>query len=338
MTDFTDEQLKEAEHYLEDSMVESYGPPSKYQPASNNASRCGHPCAFYLWAIRARHEDIPAPDSGMPGIWTLGREAENAAKIALLSEGWNLHKSEVMFEDKDLDIRGKLDWELSRKGHPIWERPRPTEFKGVSGNYMGQLNSFDDCFGSPMHWVRLWPMQVLVYAYMMPDEHPLVCLLLRNKTSAKPRAILEPTEQHFQRLVDMGEVLAEVNGCLRDGGEPNAITYDPVWCKKCDAKHICPTMQQHAYGHPIATLDDATVIEAHAFIWEQGGEAKKAREIAWEEMKSIGKHYGLYKADPGEVRTVLGPTFAFSVSTSAAGKQAFKCQRIVEQGGEVDGG
>lgn len=338
MTEFTDAELREAERYLEDSIVQSYGAPTKYQPSSNNAAKCGHPCAYYLWAVRARHEDLPAPDAGMPGVWALGREHENATKIALLKEGWQLHKSEVMFTDKDLDIRGKLDWELSRPGNAIWEQPRPTEFKGVSGNYWGQLNSFDDCFESPMHWVRLWPMQALIYGYLMPDEHPLVCLLLRNKTSGKCRAILEPCERHFQRLVDMGEVLAEVNAGLRDGTEPSAITYDPAWCKKCDAAHICPTMQSHAYASPVATLDDASVIESHAFIWEQGGEAKKARDIAWDEMKEIGVHYGLF-ADPkpGEVRTVLGDTFSFSVSTSAKGKQTFKCQRLVEQEGEGDG-
>lgn len=332
MNDFTDDNLRDAERFLEGSIVASYGPATKHQPASNNASRCGHPCAYYLWAIRARHEDLPSPDDGLPGIWTLGREAENAGKIALLSEGWKLHKTEVMFEDPDLDIRGRLDWELSHKTHPFWQQPIPTEFKGVSGNYFDQIKTFDDCFDSSMFWVRLWPIQVLLYAYLMPDEHPYVCLLLRNKTSAKPRAILARAEEYFQRLVDMNEVLSEVNVALRDGGEPNCIAYDPVWCKKCDAKHICPTMQHHAFGNPIVALEDPTVIEELALTWEEGSETKKAVAAAWDTMKEHAEHYGLYSGKAGEERSIIGSTFSFTVSRSAKGKATFKVQRIAHEG------
>jgi len=336
--DFTDDDLRDAERFLENSIMESYGPAMKRQPASNNASLVGHPCAYYLWAIRARHEDMPSPDDGLPGIWTLGREAENAAKIALLQEGWKLHKTEVTFEDKDLDIRGRLDWELSHKTHPFWSQPIPTEFKGVSDNYWGKLWSFDDCFESSMKWVRMWPIQPLTYAYLMPDEHPYVCLLLRNKTNARPRAIIERTETHFQRLVDMGEVIGEVNRCLRDEEEPDSITYSPVWCKKCDAAHICPTMQHHAFGNPIAALEDPSVIEDLALTWEAGNETKKAVASAWDEMKEIGRHYGLYDAEPGSERSIIGNQFSFKVIMSAKGKGTFKVERIVALEGTGDGG
>ena len=75
MTDFTDEDLRDAERFLEQSIVDSYGPATKRQPASNNASMVGHPCPFYLWGFRARPADLPPPDAGRPVIWTLGREA-----------------------------------------------------------------------------------------------------------------------------------------------------------------------------------------------------------------------------------------------------------------------
>ena len=243
-----------------------------------------------------------------------------------------------MFEDKDLDIRGKLDWELSHKTHPFWQQPIPTEFKGVSDNYFSNLHSFDDCFESTMKWVRMWPLQPLTYAYLMPDEHPYVCLLLRNKTSAKPKAIIERTDAHFDKLVMMGEVIGEVNACLREEREPQSITYNPVWCKKCDAAHICPTMQHHAFGNPIAALPDPTVIEDLARVWEAGNDTKKEVAAAWDEMKEIGKHYGLYDAAPGQERSVIGSEFSFTVSMSVKGKGTFKVQRIVAETGEADGG
>jgi CRISPR/Cas system-associated exonuclease Cas4 (RecB family) len=338
MTEFTDEDLREAERFLETSIMASYGPALKRQPASNNASMCGHPCAFYLWSLRARHEDLPSPDDGLPGIWAIGREAENAAQIALLQEGWNLHKTQVIFEDKDLDIRGRLDWELSHQTNEFWKQPIPTEFKGVSDNYWGALNSFDDCFASSMKWVRMWPMQVLSYAYLMPEEVPYVCLLMRNKTNARPRAIIERTEEHFQQLVNMGEVIGEVNRCLRDSAEPDPITYSPVWCKKCDAAHICPTMQHHTFGDRIAALEDPTVIEDLARTWERGNETKKEVAAAWESMKEIGRHYGLFEGGAGDERRIIGAEFIFSVSFSAKGKPTFKVERIVAQSGATNGG
>jgi hypothetical protein len=336
--EWTDEDLRAAERELEESIVASYGPAEKWQPKSNNASRCGHPCAYYLWSARARVDDLPGPDEGMPGIWSLGREAEKAAKIALLQEGWDLHSTEVTFEDPDLDLRGKLDWELSRKGGVtgVWDKPIPTEFKGVSANYIKQLNSFEDCFNSSMHWVRLWPMQTLVYAYLMPKERPLVCLLMRNKTNARPKAILARTERYFDRLLAMGEVLAEVNVALRDGTEPTAITYDPTWCKDCDAAHICPTMQKHTYGTKPVVLEDPVVFDGHAINWAAGQAAKKDSETAWEHMKDICRHHGLYDAQPGEERFLVGAAFKGKVKINKAGQGKLTVEPIVIDPAEED--
>jgi len=318
-TEFTDEDLRAAERFLEESVQASYGEPRKYQPQSNNASKCGHPCAWYLWAVRARHEDLPTPDPGMPGLWAIGREHENAAKIALLSQGWNLHRTEVTFEDKDLDIRGRIDWELQHQTHPFWSHPIPTEFKSVSPNYWGNLQTFDDCFESPMPWVRLWPMQALVYSYLMPDEVPHVCLLLRNKVSGRVRAIVERCDRHFHRLVQMGDTLAKVNAALRDEVEPECMPYDPVFCKKCDAAHICPTMQQHTYGNASAILEDPSVIDTYADKWAAGADAKKSSDAAWEELKGICKHYGLYDQGPGAESQVIGGRWVYKVKMNATG-------------------
>jgi len=319
MSDFTDEQLREAERFLEESIIASYGEPRKHQPQSNNASRAGHPCAWHLWAIRARSEDVPTPDRGMPGLWAIGREHEAAMKIALLSQGWNLNRTEVTFEDKDLDIRGRLDWELSHATHPFWQRPIPTEGKSVSGNYFDQLHSFDDCFNSSMPWVRLWPIQALLYAYLMPEDRQYVCLLLRNKVNGWPRAIVERADQHFDKLVTMNEVLSKVNTALRDGSEPDCMPYDPVFCKKCETNHICPTMQSHVYGNATAHLTDPSVIDGYADQWNEGQSHKRLADSAWEEIKSICKHYGLYNQGAGQESSVIGGKWVYTVRMNAAG-------------------
>lgn len=308
------------ERALEDSVQESYGQPRKYQPNSNNASKCGHPCAFYLWAVRSRWEEMPTTDPGLMGVFKIGREAEREIKRSLLQQGWDLTYDEVMFEDKDLDIRGKLDWYLSNPNVPGWENPIPTEFKSVASSYFNKIKSFDDCFTSHMTWVRLWPYQPLVYAYLAPEEWPVVCLLLRNKGNGRVKAIVEKADDYFDRLVEMGEVLAEVNVALADPNSvgPAPMTYQPKWCDGCDAKAICPAMRSVATGGQVAAIDDPTILDELADTYFASKETAKAGDAAWEEMKDHCRHYGAYDGEVGETRSVLGARYLYNVKQNKA--------------------
>jgi len=338
----TDEKamLLDMSRALEDSIHASYGTPTKYQPKSNNASKCGHPCAFFLWAVRKRWEEMPTTDPGLMGVFKIGREAEQEMKRSLLGEGWTLTHDEVMFEDTDLDIRGKLDWYLSNENVEGWEKPIPTEFKSVAASYFAQITSFEDCFRSHMPWVRLWPMQALVYAYLAPEEWPYVCLLLRNKGNGRVKAIVERADDHFERLVEMGEVLADVNAALADPDSvgPDPITYRPLWCDKCNAKAICPVMRsvQHGAGDMVS-LDDPSVIDGLADIHFRSQEAKAAGTAAWDEIKDHCRHYGAYDGDVGEVRTVVGQRYRYSVKQNKT-SATLKIVPLEESGLVVDGG
>ena len=300
---------------LEDSIHDSYGTPTKYQPKSNNASKCGHPCAFYLWAIRVLWEELPTTDPGLMGVYKIGREAEREMKRSLLKQGWVLTHDEVTFEDTDLDIRGKLDWYLSHPDEPLWASPVPTEFKSVAASYFPRITSFEDCFRSPMTWVRLWPFQPLVYAYLAPEEWPYVCLLLRNKGNGRVTPIIERADDHFERLVEMGEVLADVNAALAvpDCDGPAPMTYKPSWCDKCDAKAVCPTMRTVKHGGESVALDDPAALDELADTYFESKGAKTDGEAAWEEMKVHCRHYGAYDGAVGEMRTVIGGRYRYTV-------------------------
>jgi hypothetical protein len=303
------------ERALEKSVHDSYGHPTKYQPMSNNASKCGHPCAFFLWARRALWEEMPSLDPGLLGVFKIGREAEREIKRTLLKEGWTLTHDEVTFEDKDLQIRGRLDWYLSHSYMPGWEEPVPTEFKSVAASYFNQIHTFEDCYRSHMTWVRLWPYQPLVYAYLAPEEWPYVCLLLRNKGNGRVKAIVERADDHFERLVEMGEVLAEVNAAM---GDPNSVgpapmTYRPSWCDNCDAKAVCPTMRHTKTAGQVVVIDDPSVMDDLADVYTAAKEHKAASDAAWDEMKSHCRHYGAYDGAAGETRTVMGERYIFTV-------------------------
>ena len=305
---------------LEESVQDSYGHPTKYQPRSNNASKVGHPCPFYLWAVRARWEEMPTTDPGLMGVFKIGREAEREIKRTLLKQGWNLTYDEVMFEDKDLDIRGKLDWYLSHPDIPAWENPVPTEFKSVASSYFGKINSFDDCFNSHMTWVRLWPYQPLTYAYLAPEEWPLVCLLLRNKGNGRVKAIVERADDHFERLVQMGDVIAQVNVALADPDSvgPSPMSYQPKWCDECDAKAICPAMRSVTTGGRLVAIDDPTILDGLADVHFASKDTKAAGEAAWNEMKEHCRHYGAYDGEVGETRSVLGGRYRYAVKQGKA--------------------
>lgn len=305
----------EMEKALEQSVHESYGKPSKYQPRSNNASKCGHPCPFYLWAVRAKWDEMPSTDPTLMGVFKIGREAEREIKRSLLQEGWNLTHDEVTFEDSDLDIRGKLDWYLSHPNKPGWETPIPTEFKSVASSYFNQIHTFEDCFRSHMTWVNMWPFQPLLYAYMAPEEWPYVCLLLRNKGNGRVKAIVERAEDHFDKLVAMGDVLAEVNEALRDPQSlgPAPMTYRPKWCDDCAAIALCPTMRSTQTGGEMVAIDDPSVLDGLADTWEGSKETKKEGDDAWETMKAHCRHYGAYDGEVGETRTVIGERWMFRV-------------------------
>ena len=302
---------------LEESIRHSWGPPTKWQPKSNNASKAGHPCPFFLWAARARWEDLPAPDVGLMGVFAMGREAETGIKLQLLKEGWKLTHEEVTFEDTGLDIRGRMDWYLSHELHEFWKFI-PTEFKSVAASYFDSIQTFDDLFDMPMRWCRLWPYQVLLYAYLAPEERPYVCLLLRNKGNGQPKAMIVKAEDYYHKLMEMGEVLAEVNVALREGTEPIPMTYDPVWCDDCDAAHICPRMQKRSFagGGPVM-IEAPEKIDAMATTYMGATPQKKVADAAWEQLKLHCKHLGLYDGKPGQTLIAIGATHQYQVKQHA---------------------
>lgn len=310
--------LKAEAERLEKSIRHSWGAPTKWQPKSNNASKCGHPCPFYLWAVRARWEDMPTPDVGLMGVFAMGREAERGIKMQLLQEGWTLTHEEVTFEDADLDVRGRMDWYLSHELHDFWKLI-PTEFKSVAASYFGNINSFDDLFEMPMRWCRLWPYQPLLYAYLAPEERPYVCLLLRNKGNGEPKAFIVKLDDYMDRLVKMGEVLAEVNAALRDGTEPDPMTYDPVWCDDCEALAFCPRMMKRSFaGAGPVQIEDPSKIDAEAERWAAASDAKKVADSSWEKIKRHCDHLGLYDVKPGQTGMAIGGRFQYAVKRGRA--------------------
>jgi len=311
------EDLRAMEAELNASIMASYGPPKKYKPGSNHASKIGHPCAFYLWARRALWQEIPSVDEVVRAIFGLGNEHEKAVSARLLQEGWNVTKAQASFHDEELDIGAKMDFELSHDAKPLWKVPVPTEFKSASDTYFGSINSFDDLFLSSIRWVRLWPTQALFYGHLDEKDHELVALLMRNKTTGVPKTLITEVVEHGEHIEEVEHKLRVVNECLAAEVEAPCIEYDPMWCKDCEAKHVCPAMRSVKIepGHHI--LESSGRIDSVADLYLSTKEDAKANKDAWADLKETVKGLGAWDGKPNTDTVLIGKRYRYTAHRTA---------------------
>lgn len=316
----TREDLVQASEEFGRQIKAAWGPPERWVPKSNPASLCGHPCAFYLWAIRMRPTDLPDPWDGLPGIFKLGKEIERAVVRDIEDGGYEVTYEQVRFDDEALGIVGFIDGYVRKRGHRVFHRPIPMEIKGFSPNNYNDGLSFERMLRAPYWRIRLAPAQLLMYAAMSPEEHELVCFVPRNKSSRRTDPFLEFVDDWKHVLEQVATTLERVNNAMRDGGEPDAIKYDPDWCDSCDAKAICPTMMSLRGGGNISHLVDekldglcSTMIDSHEGHKQYGRSKGK--------VKKYGDGIGLYEVEAvGEIRSVVTNNHRVSVEQKSNGK------------------
>lgn len=321
------EDLREMEAELNSSIVAAYGEGGKYKPGSNHASKIGHPCAFYLWARRALWEEMPTVDPVVRGIFALGREHERAIISILSSEGWNVTKTQASFHDEELDIGAKMDFELSHDLKPLWRTPVPTEFKSASDTYFNTINSFDDLFTCRVKWVRLWPVQAIFYGHLSPQRHELVALLMRNKTTGAPKTLLTETIEHGELIDEVSERLRVVNECLAAGVEAPTMEYDPMWCKDCEAKHVCPAMRSVKIEPGHHMLKESGRIDATAELYFRTKDDAKANSDAWDDLKETIKGLGAWDGAPNTDTVLIGERYKY-IAHRTAKRTTLEVERV----------
>ena len=320
------EDLREMEAELNKSLHEAYGGSNKYKPGSNHASKIGHPCAFYLWAVRAMWKEIPPIDPVKQGIFAIGREHERAVSAYLLSQGWNVTKTQAAFHHDGLDIGAKMDFELSHPLLPLWKDPVPTEFKSASNSYFDTINSFDDLFLSRIKWVRLWPVQALVYGWLDETDHPLVAILMRCKITGRPKTLITETVEHGEMFDALTEKLTVVNECLAADIEAPTMEYSPMWCKGCDCEHICPARKSVKIDCGVHLLEQSTRLDASADAWAASAEASKIHTDAWKDINATVEGLGAKKGPAHTETTLVGRRWRYT-----ARRTAKQCKVTVER-------
>jgi hypothetical protein len=316
----TREDLDRAATEFAEQIRRAWGPPERWVPTSNPASLCGHPCPFFLWALRVRPMDLPEPWDGLPGIFKLGKEIERAVIRDVEEAGYEVTYEQVRFTDDDLGIVGYIDGYVRKRGHAVLHRPVPFEVKGVSPNYYVDATSFERLLAAPYWRMRLAPAQLLTYAAMAPEEHEIVCFIPRNKSNRQTDPFFEFVGDWKHILEQVAEVLTEVNRAMREDDEPWAKRYDPEWCDSCDAKAICPTMMSLRGGGKIAHLIDEK-LDGLCSSMLDGHEGHKLYNRSKAKVKKYADGAGLYDvSELGEIRTIVTNEHRVSVEQKSNGK------------------
>ena len=315
----TREDLDRAATEFAGRIKSAWGPPERWVPKSNPASLCGHPCAFYLWALRMRPTDLPEPWEGLPGIFKLGKEIERAVVRDIEDAGYEVTYEQVRFTDDALGVVGFIDGYVRLRGHEVFHRPVPMEIKGISPNLYADALSFERLLSASYWRMRLAPAQLLMYAAMAPEPHEIVCFVPRNKSNRQTDPFLEFVGDWQHVLEGVAETLTEVNRAMREDDEPWAIKYDPDWCDTCDARAICPTMMSLRGGGNISHLIDEKLDGLCGSMLE-GHEGHKLYNRSKGKVKKFAEGIGLYEVeDVGEMKSVVTSDHRVSVEHKSNG-------------------
>lgn len=313
---------------------ESYGSAERWVPRSNPASTCGHPCAFYLWAQRARPEDMPSPWDGLPRIFAEGKDSEIKVRRKLEDAGYEVTHEQMRFRDEQLDVTGLIDGYIKRPGSKVCARHVPYETKGYSGNNFMHATSFEKMLSAPYWRIRLAPAQVLMYAFMAPEERPVVCFVPRNKSSGEIAPFFEFVEDWFWVLERVSDVLTKVNAALESGTPPEPMLYDPTYCENCDAAAICPRMLSLRGGGNIST-DISEDLDALCLTYSQNKPNRSEFEASLRQIKKYLTGAGVYDsaAEEGQMRTIVTKNHRITV-TRRGGKNYTEIIPLFADGAE----
>jgi len=214
------------------------------EPRGTWASNIGHPCLFYLWATRARWQDATTPDEALMCIFDLGNHYEAYAKDRLRAAGFEILEEQRLYVNEDLNIRGRCDGRIRKADDLAPEALKRrhgvlAEIKGLNDAAWSSVNSIEDMLASSRPWMRKWPHQLAFYVHEAEDDIGLFALI--NKLTGQPKFIVLELEEFNEHLAVAYRRIARVNGYLTLNRQAPALTYDPLYCARCDWAHICPT-------------------------------------------------------------------------------------------------
>lgn len=315
----------------------------KVRPTGNYASKAGHACRFFLYTLRVLYEELPSPTPELLGIFKTGREIEDSVVSDLRQAGFRVTYQQVAFEDKDLQLRGRIDGFLSHpkiremlesRGHklPVNWAGIPMEIKGLHPSYFDSCTDLRTMLKSNKSWVRGYPGQLLLYAYMSKEQNqPLVVMVLRDKASRKTRFLFGWVDEFMDELVRIGENLAAVNEAVSLGTPPEPIQYDSTWCDRCDAAALCPMMMKLKGEGKVTINDSEELNDLLTTIAETQGSAT-VHDSAEARLKKLLETTGHWPDKVGASEVVIAGDCVATVVVKRGPRRSLSVKRLGEAG------
>ena len=197
---------------------------------SNRASDLGSECLRYLVLNRTRWKEKTLHGVRLQTIFDEGKLHEKAVMADLVEAGFTIIEQQRPFDWAKYLISGRIDGKILENNHVY-----PFEVKGYAPATWQKLNTIDDFYKNPHHYVRKVPAQLNLYLLMDEKEEGL--FVLKNKLSGELKEI--PMSLNY----DLGEELIKkaeaINEHVANKTLPDCIPYDEEICGECGFIHIC---------------------------------------------------------------------------------------------------
>jgi hypothetical protein len=296
---------------------------------TNQAHEADWPCPDdsprYLWLRRTHWKDLPLPEPATQLLYEEGHAQEPSIADQLRENGWELEQYRATLEWPQEQISGHIDRigrppaRLAEKVGLDANRWYILELKGIEPNSWAKLKCLEDFWNARQPWLREYPGQTLLYAWMMADEriageiarfygHELTnqsILIVKNKINRRLRAFLVDAEEHIGRVDAILNRCREVNRHLAEGTEPVVPGYDPDVCPRCSCYSVCMPGYRSEGAAPIINPETPARLERLAELEASYCEYKRLDEAMKDMAKTMKPDGGLLVAPGWEIEVKL---------------------------------
>lgn len=212
------------------------------------ASNIGHPCEVYLYLLIKHWEEQKAHDVGLQQIFDLGNTMEDYTISKLKAAGFEvITPVQRSWRIENPLITGREDVRIK---DPYTGELIPGEIKGLSPYEWERLNSVEDFYNSPRHYVRAYPAQLMCYMWKFEKERGY--FILTNKLNGAIKVIDVPFDwDRADALLKKGERIYKA----LEAGDPAGLNpcMDGNMCADCQMRDVCPCAS--AAGEVVLDLD-----------------------------------------------------------------------------------
>jgi hypothetical protein len=223
-------------------------------------------------------------DVGLQFIFDRGIAAESVIDEELKLAGFRVVEAQRTYEDKGLQLRGKIDRKIELDGIRI-----PLEYKTVSPREIDSIATLGDMIENKRVYIQQWPAQLLLY--MLLSGSPDGVFYFKNSLTWYPKDIWVKLEDHMDYVFDLMQKLNTVNEWVAKNEAPDLWPENFATCDNCGFLLHC---QPEVHFGKEAEIYDRPDIEA---LLEERENLKDYKERYENLDKEVKNHFrGVEKA------------------------------------------